>query len=295
MVFLQESETAYVPPSINPRPDMPDVMQASDIYAETSSSLPPNVAAFEMSSPGVADPSLGARPRMSRLAPVGGLSGAQSDPPSMPSSPPQGSQESLVSLLNPKPTLPTAASPSPSTTRQTAHPISEPTVVPEVPLIVPSVPPLVPSISPQVVASTPTPAPSDRSRSMLENAAEPSGSTFKNVQAKPLVAPAIPKVPSTTPSTFEKFGHLVVVMEDLRKEGSASPLRSTVALRLLQVSRAIYVQAGTGSFKDYSAAAERAGVVTMGGTGGHAWISLNAEFRNLAGAPPAPPKLMARS
>ncbi|OJT14140.1 hypothetical protein TRAPUB_9251 [Trametes pubescens] len=129
----------------------------------------------------------------------------------------------------------------------------------------------------QETMSQGTPAPSQ--------ATGPSGSDSNNTQATPPIAPATPKVLSTTPSAFEKFGHLVVVMEDLRKEGSASPLRSTVALRLLQVSRAIYAQAGTATFKDYSVAAERAGIVTMGGTGGHAWISLNAEFRNPAGAP----------
>ncbi|EIW60610.1 DUF537-domain-containing protein [Trametes versicolor FP-101664 SS1] len=285
-----ESETAATPPSIEPRPDITDVMQASDMSAERiSSSLPPNFAELGTSTPVVANPSSGTRPHVSRLPSASRLSGVQSDPSSIPSSPVQGSQGSPVSLLNPKPTFPAAASPGPSTTRQTVRPVSEPTVVPEVPPIVSSVPPLVPSIPPPVVASNSTPTPSDRSRPIPEKATEPSGSVFTNIQAKPPIAPATPKVPSTAPSTFEKFGHLVVVMEDLRKEGSASPLRSTVALRLLQVSRAIYAQAGTASFKDYSAAAERAGVVTMGGTGGHAWISLNAEFRNLAGAPSAPP------
>ncbi|KAI0781185.1 NYN domain-containing protein [Trametes elegans] len=94
--------------------------------------------------------------------------------------------------------------------------------------------------------------------------------------------PAAPTVP-------DKFQPLVEVLQHLEQCGNMEPLRTTVALRLLQVSRQIYAQAGTASFKDYSTAAERAGVVTLGGFQGYAWISLKPEFRRKAGVLPAPP------
>jgi hypothetical protein len=43
---------------------------------------------------------------------------------------------------------------------------------------------------------------------------------------------------------------------------------------LLEHSKAVYKDAGFEGFKDYIAAAEKAGIVRLGGVGGSAWISL---------------------
>lgn len=220
---------------------------------------------------------------MSRLPLVGRLSEIQSDPPFKPSSPLQGSRVSPVSLLDSKPTLSATASPSPSTARQTAHPVPERIVAPEalpiapptLPVGPPIPPPTGPSIPPPVVPSTSIPTPLDRSRSVSEKTAEPSGSTFNNVQAK-----------SPVP---EKFRHLVDVLETFRKGGNDTPLRTQVAVNLVEASPKVYAQAGVTRFKEYSWAAERAGIVTLGGYLGDTWISLRPEFCDRrAGAPSVP-------
>ncbi|KAI0637225.1 NYN domain-containing protein [Trametes polyzona] len=84
--------------------------------------------------------------------------------------------------------------------------------------------------------------------------------------------------PVAPPAVPEQFRHLVDILEELRRSGADAPLRTTVAVRLLQASREIYAQAGTASFKEYSLAAERAGIVTLGGYLGTACISLKPQY-----------------
>ncbi|TFK84321.1 DUF537-domain-containing protein [Polyporus arcularius HHB13444] len=74
------------------------------------------------------------------------------------------------------------------------------------------------------------------------------------------------------------FHPLMRVLEEMRMAGSEQPLRTTVAVRLLQVAKDIYRESGNGTFKAYSAAAAEAGVVVLGGTLGYTWISLSPEW-----------------
>ncbi|RPD79813.1 DUF537-domain-containing protein [Lentinus tigrinus ALCF2SS1-7] len=74
------------------------------------------------------------------------------------------------------------------------------------------------------------------------------------------------------------FHPLMQVLEELRLGGCEQPLRSSVALRLVHVAKDIYQGSGKGSFKAYSAAAVEAGIVTLGGVHGYAWISLSPEW-----------------
>ncbi|KAI0646821.1 NYN domain-containing protein [Trametes meyenii] len=108
------------------------------------------------------------------------------------------------------------------------------------------------------------------------------------VEVTTVVASEAPAVQTSSPPTIsEKFKHLVAVLQALEEEGTYIPLRTTVAVRLLQVSKKIYEQAGTASFKEYSSAAEKAGVVILGGSLGHTWIQLSPEYRSVLDDAPA--------
>ncbi|KAJ7597844.1 NYN domain-containing protein [Mycena floridula] len=72
------------------------------------------------------------------------------------------------------------------------------------------------------------------------------------------------------------FLTLVKVLEDYKAKGVQRPLRGTVAM--LSSIQALYKQAGLTKFKEFSALAEKAGIVTMGGLEGEAWISLSPNW-----------------
>lgn len=72
----------------------------------------------------------------------------------------------------------------------------------------------------------------------------------------------------------ERFKILVKQLQKLRLKGVERPLRSTVGSALLEQSQSLYQNAGFNTFKEYAAAAEKAGIVQLGGSDGQAWISL---------------------
>ena len=74
------------------------------------------------------------------------------------------------------------------------------------------------------------------------------------------------------------FHPLMRVLEQMRLAGCEQPLRSSVALRLLQDAKEIYKGSGKSNFKAYSAAAVEEGIVALGGMHGYAWISLSPEW-----------------
>ena len=67
---------------------------------------------------------------------------------------------------------------------------------------------------------------------------------------------------------------MLEVLEDARREGQPSLLRSHVALQLTRRNPAVYQEAGVTKFKDYAALAESMGLIELGGFQGTAWISL---------------------
>ncbi|PWZ01471.1 hypothetical protein BCV70DRAFT_198901 [Testicularia cyperi] len=81
--------------------------------------------------------------------------------------------------------------------------------------------------------------------------------------------------------TLEVFRPLISLLEQLRKEGVRKPLRSTVAARLIQMDRGLFVRAGASRWAEYAAVAEAAGIVTLGASGGPGteWVSLTDTSR----------------
>ena len=71
------------------------------------------------------------------------------------------------------------------------------------------------------------------------------------------------------------FYPLMQALEESRLRGTERPLRSWVGLR---IPRDTYPQAGVSSFKQYTLAAERAGIVILGGLQAKAWIALSPEW-----------------
>ncbi|OJT14135.1 hypothetical protein TRAPUB_9246 [Trametes pubescens] len=222
-------------------------------------------------------PNSGFQPCIVRPATAAPLSRVRSDPysPSVPSSPLQGSHESSISssASTVGPSLSATAGSSVAAIQPIALPIPKATMVPEA-----EAPPTMPSMR--------SPSSPDLLRPVLERATEPpASSATPSVFFTPLSdTPGLPIYPLVP----EKFRPLVDVLETLRKGGHDAPLRTTVAVKLIEVSPKVYAQAGVTRFKEYSSAAEQAGIVTMGGYIADTWISLKPEFRDLAGSPFVP-------
>lgn len=79
------------------------------------------------------------------------------------------------------------------------------------------------------------------------------------------------------------FVNLVRAMQELHaKSPTPELLRSTVAVLLSQRHNGEYKQAGYADFKAFSTAAERRGLITMGGSQGSAWMKLRPEWLGLS-------------
>lgn len=79
---------------------------------------------------------------------------------------------------------------------------------------------------------------------------------------------------SSASSLSSRFRLLVEQLTKARLGGVERPLRSAIGYALLGQNKSVYQDAGFNTFKEYVTAAEEAGVVQLGGTNGHAWISL---------------------
>ena len=88
-------------------------------------------------------------------------------------------------------------------------------------------------------------------------------------------------MPASVPAHFHA---LMQMLEQSRLAGTERPLRSWAGVR---VPPGTYAKAGVTSFKQYSLAAEKAGVVDMGGTQAKAWIALSEAWH---GRIPVPAK-----
>ncbi|CDO76527.1 hypothetical protein BN946_scf184750.g7 [Trametes cinnabarina] len=127
--------------------------------------------------------------------------------------------------------------------------------------------------APQPVVGTEGKKPEPAGKKKAASSAPDSAKTASS-EATPMSLPA-----------SEKFRALIDVLQGLDSTGCYLPLRSMVALLFGKESRQVYARAGTASFKDYSLAAQRAGVVLMGGTGGYAWIQLARAYGGKADIP----------
>ncbi|KAI0747883.1 NYN domain-containing protein [Daedaleopsis nitida] len=71
------------------------------------------------------------------------------------------------------------------------------------------------------------------------------------------------------------FHHLMRVLEQSRLRGLEQPLRSWVGL---QLPNGTYSQAKVTTFKAYAAAAEKAGLIVLGGAQAKAWVALSPDW-----------------
>ena len=70
------------------------------------------------------------------------------------------------------------------------------------------------------------------------------------------------------------FRYLIEQLQIARRAGVTHPLRSVIGQALATQWKSLHQDAGFSTFKEYVAAAEKAGIVRLGGNNGHAWISL---------------------
>ena len=93
---------------------------------------------------------------------------------------------------------------------------------------------------------------------------------------------------STRRDTWAKFKPLIDVLLAARERGIHRPTRSEIALDLVQSCQHVYQRAGVSRFRDYSALAEEAGMIELGGIAGGAWIALHPNWFNADGVATTP-------
>ena len=83
--------------------------------------------------------------------------------------------------------------------------------------------------------------------------------------------------------TWTMFKPLIDLLLAARERGIARPTRSTIALDLVQSNKQVYQHAGVSRFRDYTALAEQAGIIELGGREGGAWIALHPNWFRVDG------------
>lgn len=78
------------------------------------------------------------------------------------------------------------------------------------------------------------------------------------------------------------FQPLIRVLQAHLRSNDPYPRRSLVGSELITSHPRVYAQANVAGFKEYSAAAEAAGVVVLGGLHAAAWIALTVEYGGIA-------------
>ena len=76
-------------------------------------------------------------------------------------------------------------------------------------------------------------------------------------------------------TTFKPLIHLLLAA---RESGVTHPSRSTIAVDLAQSDNQVYQRAGVSRFREYTALAEQAGIIELGGREGGAWIALHPNW-----------------
>ncbi|KAG6376081.1 hypothetical protein JVT61DRAFT_2052 [Boletus reticuloceps] len=95
--------------------------------------------------------------------------------------------------------------------------------------------------------------------------------------------PAMASHESGRLQTWAMFKPLVHLLLAARESGIFRPSRSTVALALVQSDKQVYQRAGVSKFRDYTALAEQAGIIELGGLGASAWIMLHPNWCGVDG------------
>ncbi|KIK64269.1 hypothetical protein GYMLUDRAFT_221614 [Collybiopsis luxurians FD-317 M1] len=99
---------------------------------------------------------------------------------------------------------------------------------------------------------------------------------------KPDQTGSAPPQPPPPPPPFKSipqfFLPLVQHLEKLRLKGISNPPRSDVSIVLVKADKQTYQKAGCKRFKDFTAKAEKMGLIELGGREGDAWIRLHREL-----------------
>ncbi|OCH95311.1 DUF537-domain-containing protein [Obba rivulosa] len=82
----------------------------------------------------------------------------------------------------------------------------------------------------------------------------------------------LPPIPYQSSTPFD-------ILATLLAQGMTQPLRTTVAVTLIDRCPHVYIQAGVQRFKEYSLLAQKAGIIELGGIAGSAWIALAPVWR----------------
>ncbi|KAF8559504.1 DUF537-domain-containing protein [Imleria badia] len=82
--------------------------------------------------------------------------------------------------------------------------------------------------------------------------------------------------------TRTMFKPLIDLLLAARERGIARPTRSTIAVDLVQSDKQVYQRAGVSKFRDYTALAEEAGIIELGGKDG-GWIALHPNWFGVDG------------
>jgi hypothetical protein len=100
------------------------------------------------------------------------------------------------------------------------------------------------------------------------------------------VAGPTPRVEQTSPQPHiplkmlpASLELLVDVLREHWAKGATKPLRSTIAINLTAKDKSVYKKAGVLKFSQYTALAEQAKVILVGGAQATAWISLHPDFQ----------------
>ncbi|KAG8217444.1 hypothetical protein J3R82DRAFT_5589 [Butyriboletus roseoflavus] len=105
---------------------------------------------------------------------------------------------------------------------------------------------------------------------------------------------AFPSTPFTTTELHEMderelhqtwtiFEPLINLLLAARESGITRPSRSIIATSLLQFNKRVYQRAGVQKFRDYTALAERAGIIELGHTRDDPWIALHPNWFRVDG------------
>ncbi|KAG6866075.1 hypothetical protein C0991_008827 [Blastosporella zonata] len=111
-----------------------------------------------------------------------------------------------------------------------------------------------------VTVSLPSHQPSDLPKPQLH----PKGAPLVQ-QSQPKLVPPV-------------FALLVKRLEFHRSKGFYRPFRSGIAVELMNTDNLLYKRAGVERFSQYTALAEKAGIIELGGKEGDAWIALHPDW-----------------
>ena len=84
----------------------------------------------------------------------------------------------------------------------------------------------------------------------------------------------LPVVSLDTMQSVDPFQHLIDILDAALRAGQSTLPRSYVSIQLKKRDERVYQAVGVTKFREYAALAKQQGIIELGGSEGHAWISL---------------------